>query len=398
MNLAIPVITPQAERYLQALAEELEIPPSRYEQAERSYLSFGEWLHREKSTVLRYDPQVYVQGSFRLGTAIKPLNDAEEYDVDSVCEFRLLQKTSLSQFGLKQLLGDEVKAYAREHGMTKPVQEGRRCWVLEYADGAQFHMDIVPAIPNATEQRVLLRRHGLDTTWASTAIAITDKGDSAYKIISEEWPRSNPKGYSEWFRSKVVDVERRRVSDGFRAQVESMPTYRIRTPLQSAIMILKRHRDHMFEHRYEERPISVILTTLATHAYQGDLTIGKALVSILSGMDSFIERVNGQDVIRNPTDPLENFADKWPKHPERRAAFYEWLGQARADFLQAALLAERQQISDTVARGIGRSLADKAAVRTLGLAAPAVLTAGLVRSEASARRSAVRLEGGGRNA
>lgn len=225
--------------------------------------------------------------------AIKPLNETEEYDVDSVCEFRLLQKSSLSQFALKQRLGEEVKAYARAKNMTKPVQEGRRCWVLEYADGAQFHMDIVPAVPNHIEQRMLLDRHGLDPKWANTAIAITDREHHAYRVISEQWPRSNPKGYSDWFRSKVVEVEKRRRAEGFRAEVESMPTYRIRTPLQSAIMILKRHRDQMFEDRYDERPISVILTTLAAHAYKGDLTIGMALLSILTRMDRFIERSNG---------------------------------------------------------------------------------------------------------
>ncbi|SDJ35120.1 hypothetical protein [Salipiger marinus] len=56
---------------LEDLVEELQVPPGRYEQAERSYKSLGEWLHRPESTVRESDPDVYVQGSFRLGTAIK---------------------------------------------------------------------------------------------------------------------------------------------------------------------------------------------------------------------------------------------------------------------------------------------------------------------------------------
>lgn len=39
MNFTAPVITPEAERYLEALAAELEIEPARYESAERSYTS-----------------------------------------------------------------------------------------------------------------------------------------------------------------------------------------------------------------------------------------------------------------------------------------------------------------------------------------------------------------------
>ena len=46
-------VTKQADTYLEALAKALEIPQSRYEQAEKSYKSVGEWLHRDESTVKR---------------------------------------------------------------------------------------------------------------------------------------------------------------------------------------------------------------------------------------------------------------------------------------------------------------------------------------------------------
>ena len=103
--------TKAAEEFLAALAEELAISESRYEQACRSYTSLGDWLHRSDSTVVKYDPQVYVQGSFRLGTAIRPLNDEEEYDVDSVCLLRTLGTKDITQCELKTLVGNEVKAY-----------------------------------------------------------------------------------------------------------------------------------------------------------------------------------------------------------------------------------------------------------------------------------------------
>lgn len=104
MELDMAGTDDQVERFLQAMAEELAIPESRYEQAERSYKSLGDWFHRPESTVRNFDPTVYVQGSFRLGTAIRPINDSEEYDVDSVCELKKLAKGDLTQFDLKQLL------------------------------------------------------------------------------------------------------------------------------------------------------------------------------------------------------------------------------------------------------------------------------------------------------
>lgn len=357
--------TKSAEQYLAALADELEISQGRYDEACRSYASLGDWLHRPASSVLRYDPQVYVQGSFRLGTAIRPLNGDEDYDVDSVCVLQSLGTGNLSQETLKHMVGAEIEAYRRSKAMDKPLKEGNRCWVLTYADEAQFHMDIVPAIPNAVQQRMLLEAAHLDARWSETAIAITDRRLLNYRAISHDWQRSNPKGYAEWFRLRMGAVfERRRrvLAEAVHASVEDIPEYRVRTPLQSAIMILKRHRDGMFADRYDERPISVIITTLAAHAYNGEEKVSDALYSILANMDRFIERVGGQCIIRNPSDPLENFADKWPFHPEREDAFFEWLDQARHDFAQLGAQVERRRLVESVAPRMG-AVAEKAASR-----------------------------------
>lgn len=382
--------TKTAEKYLAALVDELAISEARYEQANRSYASLGSWLHRPESSVLRFDPQVYVQGSFRLGTAIRPLSDEEEYDVDSVCALRLLSTGDVTQKDLKKLVGDEIKAYARAQGMVKPVREGKRCWVLSYADGAQFHMDIVPAVPNATRQRMMLEARGMDLRWSETAIVITDIRSPVFEFISDEWQRSNPKGYAEWFRLRmgpIFEQRRRILAETTRASVEDIPDYRVRTPLQSAIMILKRHRDGMFVDRYDERPISIILTTLAAHAYNGEETISGALYAILENMDRFIEHDGQHCIIRNPSDPLENFADKWPQHPERERAFFEWLAQARHDFAQLANQVERRRLVESVKSRMG-AVAERAAERLdpapSSLLRPAAVAAGLGPATSSA--------------
>jgi hypothetical protein len=274
---------------------------------------------------------VHVQGSFGLGTVIPPTSDAEDYDVDAVCEFRKLDKSQTTQQNLKKLLGDEMVVYAREHKMNRPVVEHRRCWRLEYADGAQFHMDVTPGLLSAAEQRALLKAHGFDDRFADTAIAITDIDHHAYRILSADWPRSNPRGYLKWFlsRMEVIFEERKRelIRKGVRAGTEPIPFYAVRTPLQSAVMILKRHRDIMFVLRSDERPISIILTTLAAHAYNGEAKISEALFAILNGMERFIgQTLDGNYVVANPSDPSENFADKWrdapPRFPASAALIY----------------------------------------------------------------------------
>lgn len=372
------VITKQAESYLEALAKKLEIPQAHYEQAERSYKSFGVWLHRNDSTVKAYNPDVFVQGSFRLGTVIKPASGGEEYDVDCACSLTKLTKSDLSQGSLKKLLGDEIKAYRMSKGIRKEVHEGRRCWRLEYAEDAQFHMDIVPCIPNAQAVRLLLESSKLDARFADTAIAITDNEIREYLEITEDWPRSNPRGYAEWFKSQMGDVYIRRRKQvlnemrakGVTASVEEIPTYRVRTPLQSAIMILKRHRDIMFVNDPTDKPISIIITSLAAHAYNGEETIGLTLLSILSRMENAIEHDGAKYIIRNPTDALENFADKWEDHPERAAAFYLWLEQARTDFSSAGRLVEYRRMSGVLASHMGRDITDQASDAALQLAGP----------------------------
>ena len=68
----------------------------------------------------------------------------------SVCEFQKLSKASLTQQQLRdRCSAREIEAYRQAHrSMNKPMREGRRCWILYYADGAQFHMDMMSALPN----------------------------------------------------------------------------------------------------------------------------------------------------------------------------------------------------------------------------------------------------------
>ncbi|MBN8915083.1 MAG: nucleotidyltransferase [Rhizobiales bacterium] len=366
MNVPV-LMSKQAEELLEDLAESLQVPPSRYEAAERSYRSVGDWLHREASSLRLAGPQVYVQGSFRLGTAIRPFAEDEDYDIDLVCELSV-SKSHLSQAQLKAALGEEIVAYADAHGMQPPT-EGRRCWTLAYADGAQFHLDTLPAIPDGPRQRLLLENRGYSSQWSETAIAITDQDHYAYREIADDWPHSNPKGFCNWFRSRmavIFEARRRALALEDRASVEDIPEYKVRTPLQSAIQILKHHRDRMFVGRGDEKPISIILTTLSARAYQQEPTISSALFSILRGMANLIEYRNGVAWIENPTDPAENFADRWQSHPERREAFYDWLNQAQTDFTNAATAATRDAATAALEPRLGRQLMEAANARRAG--------------------------------
>ncbi|WP_162938780.1 cyclic GMP-AMP synthase DncV-like nucleotidyltransferase [Brevundimonas naejangsanensis] len=122
----VTIASTSSKRFIEALVDELDISEGRYEQANDSYLSLGRWLNRPASTIGAYGPAVYIQGSFGLGTVIKPLSLEEEYDVDAVCEFKAIAKHTVSQKSLKILLGTEIEAYRKAQNMVKPLGEGRR--------------------------------------------------------------------------------------------------------------------------------------------------------------------------------------------------------------------------------------------------------------------------------
>jgi hypothetical protein len=364
---------PHIERALEALVSLIQVPDAQQESAQRSYKSVGSWLDRPGSRLKAFDPVVYIQGSFRLGTATRPATEDDEYDVDLVCELKML-KSSVSQAALKRALRYELQAYADAQSMEAP-KDGRRCITLVYADSANFHLDALPALPDGSAQRIALNRAGLNASFSETSIAITDREDPNFDAIVENWPYSNPKGFSAWFQSRmqvVFSSRRAAIALNSRASVEDIPEYKVVTPLQASIQILKRHRDLSFAGEPENRPISIILTTLAAHAYEQQTTIGTALAAILSGMDVHIRSRGSVTWVENPSDPRENFADKWEDHPEREKAFYRWLADARRDFATIAETISTAQALDRLELRYGKTLIDKsrkqAGVSTNGVA------------------------------
>ena len=165
----------------------------------------------------------------------------------------------------------------------------------------------------------------LDSQFADTAVAITDNEVlPQYLQITLDWLRSNPRGYAEWFKSRMGDVFlRRRESvleemrtNGITASVEDIPTYRVRTPLQSAIMILKRQRDTMFADDPTEKPISIIISTLSAHAYQGEETMHFQLETHINDFIAAYNYAHGLKTLQGLT-PFEYICKTWTSEPDR---------------------------------------------------------------------------------
>lgn len=321
------------DEFLVKISEALDIPDDTYEDATLKYDDIGSWLSAEDSDLKGYSPEIYPQGSFRLGTVVRPIFKDHEYDIDLVCHLKI-DKDKTTQKNLKQMVGDRLK---KRDDLSNILSSSRRCWILDYSSDTQtphFHMDILPSIPNNERP--------------PTGILLTDR-----ELL--QWQKSNPKAYAEWFYDRMKIIFTQRLNELAKliqaASVEEVPYWRVKTPLQRVVQILKRHRDIYFKDAQDNKPVSIIITTLAARAYNNQQSIYDALTQIVQtietnwGKQNFVENRNGRWWIVNPVDPDENFADKWNEHPERREAFVQWLKKIRIDFIE---ISKKQTLEEAV--------------------------------------------------
>ncbi len=309
------------DKIYRELADSLNISNTMTEEIINSYRAVGNYLGELEEDL---DILVFPQGSMALGTLIRPIKDDKEgdYDVDLVC--RLDNGRPLTAKEIKNVVGTRLLENERYKKMLD--KEGKRCWTLQYAD---YHMDVLPCVPFT---KLGKNHNGIE----DTQIRLTHKEDNGE--YSNKY--SNPKAYREWFidemkaaykRGQEVFANKRNID------VEEVELFNVRTPLQMAIQILKRHRDNMFSKR-DNKPISIIITTLAAKAYNGETNLFDALDNILMNMHNFIDTdESGNIIISNPTLPTENFADKWKDNPEKEFAFTEWLRTAQKDIIENPL-------------------------------------------------------------
>ncbi len=315
---------------LSKIAVSLDISDSEFENAEKKYRAIGAWLGEGNSPLACYSPKIYPQGSFLLGTVVKPLGDSSDYDIDLVFELAI-PKSETSQKNLKECVGDRLRAHEVYRRLLDA--ERRRCWTLQYAETARLHLDILPAIPD-NEYASVLENQGVMQNLANTTIAITDNTLPNYDDICSDWPRCNPKGFAAWFQQRMIVQfmkQQKRMQESFKANIENVPEHQIKTSLQRCIQLLKRHRDIMFENDKDNKPSSIIFTTLAAHAYGNEDDITDTLVHIVEEMPKFITKQNGRSWVVNPVNPSENFAERWCDSQNREPRFMQWLAQLKKD-------------------------------------------------------------------
>ena len=344
------VDTSRYPEFLELVASEIDIPPSKYQDAVNRYQAVGGWLEDGDYPGCPGELSIYPQGSFRLGTVVRPIRHGIEasYDIDLVCEMPLIKHLTTAQ-AVKHMVGNRLRQHETYRRLLDA--EGRRCWTLEYAeqDGVGFHLDVLPAVPDGS---------GLQ----STGVSITHKADAGYS-----WSASDPRGYGEWFDSKnaaafarVVVEQKRTIQRGASlvfASIDDVPDQLVRTPLQRSIQLMKRNRDLHFNRpeTIDYAPISIIITTLAADLYAGESDTLAALAGVVGRLQGHAALVEGRAIdlslatmglirrlpdgrwyIGNPVNPGENFADRWHEDGHARArAFFSWVDALQTELLNS---------------------------------------------------------------
>jgi hypothetical protein len=317
---------------LSKIADELSISDNEFQAIEASYNGVSKWLTDPSSKLFPYHPDIFVQGSMKLGTVIRPLI-GDDYDVDFICRFDTDQLRNPQI--VKELVRDRLVQNDRYRLLLD--KEGKRCWTLNYPDALHYHVDILPAIVdigdslNATEKRI----------------------DGHYA-----WFSTNSIGFAKWFLGKANRYNRMLFEQ---RKIEALPEYPSKTPLQKAVQLLKRHRDVYFSQNNDDSPASVIITCLTALSYTDETNL---LAFINSSLLTWVAAIrfgeNGTDQLLNPALDSENLLDRWAGHPNKEKSFFLWFNQLIKDFDSLSVANSRDELLETLYKMFSRSTVDRA--------------------------------------
>lgn len=323
------------ERILEAI-EKLDLSPTMHQDATDKYKSICEYLGTHG-----IEAEFYPQGSFSLGTVVRPFSRGKEltYDLDVVCKVNNAI-TEITAMELKHSVGDALKG--SETYRSRLAKEDQICWTIEYAGVGdfEFNLDIVPSIGQDSQEISRLMLGGLEGDLASTAISITKKQPNNLY----EWVPSNPKGLTEWFNRKnrplFIPIANQQKELFFKSaantyrSIEEVPDFVVKTNLQRSIQFLKRHRDiYFFRKGYEDNKPSSIVITVLMGLFSEHVNPSISLLVLISDFTDatllYKPIASNDPILENPAEPGDNLLDTWKS--EKVNGFYSWLKSLQQD-------------------------------------------------------------------
>lgn len=327
----------EKDKLLIEAVKDIDLTPTMERNAREKYGAISSYLNDHG---LRSD--FYPQGSFLLGTVIRPYRDGENknYDLDILAKLTI-EKHNTSPSLVKNDVGDIIKG--SELYRSKLKKEDRNCWTLEYAeisDGIGFNLDIVSCVGEVDEVKADIIYSGVDPKYVLDTVSITDKRDEIYS-----WLTSNPLGFGAWFKDisdrfinyemKVEQFNRMPLDiKNYYNTVEEIPQYFYKSKLQRAVQVIKRHRDVYYDRmkRPYSKPSSILITALVADAVNDEINL-----SIVDIIQTFIDKYNSGNIsimvdgkILNPVDKREDLFERYTE--SKKTDFKSWIDNLK-DFI-----------------------------------------------------------------
>ena len=238
------------------MREHVNLNPSRYERLKRSDKAVSEYLSQNQVGFKRTERQ----GSNALGTAIRPVKDTDEYDVD-----RLVYLEHKRSKGPSDYIDDVYWCLKANGNYADKVHRNTRCVTVNYA--GEFKIDVVPCITYGGNHFICNRK-------------------------TNDCEQTDGRGFRDWFN------EKNRVTNG---------------TLKLVTRLLKYLRDH----KKTFTAPSILLTTLignTVHNWEDDThfkTLPDALITVITRMNEFLQSRPFMPDIRNPALSSESFTRHW---------------------------------------------------------------------------------------
>lgn len=355
----------ERQRDIIEIISQLDISPTMYKNAVAKYTSIAKYLENNG-----IEEDMYPQGSFALGTVVRPNTKDPDaaYDLDFVCQLRIT-RDDITAAELRNKVKDILTSSDLYGGKLIIYNE---CFTIEYADVGSigFSIDIVSAVDENEENKMRLRSKSNNPGLIDTAIAIPKHCEKNYN-----WITNNPKGYRAWFKDinapfqAASRMQYRQLlfeeNRSLYASVEEIPEELDRSAMQRVIQILKYHRD-MYYSKFngdDIKPISAIINTIVARisssvsasisvfdllnyvlgefaTYAGHQTLTEERFAECYQDKNVIGRKSGMWIIENPANPEDNLADQWNQDASIPTHFFAWAKAVRDDLIDSLQMSD----------------------------------------------------------
>lgn len=317
---------------------DLDLSPTMEKNARDKYAALSKYLDKKG-----LDSDFYPQGSFLIGTTIRPYRDGKDHDYDlDVLVILKRKKKDTDAKTVKNDVGNcikESKLY-----LDKLEKEDRNCWTLKYAevaDGIGFLLDIVPSVDEDVSIKKEISCSGVSYPQVEKTVAITDKDFKNYN-----WLTSNPLGFGDWF----LEISKKHLTQEMileqysnfpmnikliNEKAEEIPMYYYRSNLQMAVQFIKRHRDIYYDRckLRGDKPSSILVSALVADSVKNkfSLSVSEIIKYFIIGFSNKSISIMKDGKIFNPVDLRENLIERYTDN--RLSSMSKWVSELN-DFMK----------------------------------------------------------------